>query len=475
MTNSEACLDTLPEELILTIIDHLNDLDSLQSLSNLNRTSHRLHRLTSERLYHRFLGRNSELALRTLSQTPGLARYVKEAVWHQERRTRPHIDVIEKTHIIQKLNQLTVPHGTDLAEQFAKLGHHDDYWYMEVLLLFMPNLESLTICHSWLWDDHHYWFKSLSPFFNPLSNSKLTIATLYGPLRIENIIPLLTITSLTTLSLTQVVVMRREGYRVFQWSVWPVERLLANGSNLSHLTLRESYIELEDLIPIFRNIKALKSFTYEHVPNDLVDERAMVYQINSSAFMRCWKLQSESLEYLRIRDTRSRDCSLMARLIREDSDDALFSGLCTLDVGPLEPIWYQASTLQEAVNVLVEALPPSLKTLRFMIDHANDWEHREQGSDWKHSLDEFLRVLASTIVSARPTLGVVELVDWPPVMGYFPDSLPMLQKLYRDLNLRLGSVCGDVLDFFETDPLLVEEDAEEDWIMVTDLKFISTL
>ena len=78
-------------------------------------------------------------------------------------------------------------------------------------------------------------------------------------------------------------------------------------------------------------------------------------------------------------------------------------------------------------------------------------------------------------MSARPTLGVVELVDWPPVMGYFPDSLPMLQKLYRDLNLRLGSVCGDVLDFFETDPLLVEEDAEEDWIMVTDLKFISTL
>ncbi|KAJ4343632.1 hypothetical protein N0V95_006640, partial [Ascochyta clinopodiicola] len=268
MAATKSCLDALPEELILTILDHL-DHENLQSLRALSQASHRLHRLTLEHLYHEFPGRNSELFLRTISKSPKLASHVKQAVWHQERRTRLHIDNIEKTHIVRKLNQLAVPQqGTDLAEQFAKFGKNDDYWYMEVLLLFMPNLMRLTIRDSWLWDDHHYWFKSLSPFFNPLCTSALRTATLYGPLRIENIVPLLTIPSLHTLELTQVIVMRREGYRVFQWSIWPVTRLLPphdpttnSGSNLETLVLRESDIDLAYLLPTLSGIKALKSFT----------------------------------------------------------------------------------------------------------------------------------------------------------------------------------------------------------------------
>ncbi|KAJ4325360.1 hypothetical protein N0V94_000702 [Neodidymelliopsis sp. IMI 364377] len=492
MATTKAHLTALPDELILAILDNL-DLDNLQSLSSLSQTCQRLHQLTLERLYLSFPGRNSELVLRTISQSPRLANCVKEAVWHQERRSGRQIYGIEKARIVQKLDELSVPHGTDLAEQFAKFGRHDDYWYMEVLLLFMPNVEKLTIRDSWLWDDHHYWFKSLSPFFNPLCNSRLTTATLYGPLRIENIVPLLTIPSLRTLELTQVIVMRREGYRVFQWSIWPVQRLLPDKSNpcgatsnLETLTLRDSFIDLVHLIPIVRAIAALKSFTYEHRPNDLSYDPPHPLgrddSVNIPAVNRCHESQYTSLEHMRIRNSRA--------MIWDDASDILYRNrpeshtLRTLDIGPFKPMrvhMYPANPListehesgdSAAAAKMVYTLPPSLQTLRIQIDstEGHNWAHPDQGSYWQRELSLFLPALAHAIATTRPSLKEVALVDWSPTMGWFPDNLPVLQREFSDLGLRLTSVAGDVKDFFESEPLLMdEEEGEEGWVIVTDL------
>ncbi|KAF2624804.1 hypothetical protein BU25DRAFT_413343 [Macroventuria anomochaeta] len=470
MASAKASLDTLPEELILTIMDFLDDI---QPLLALNATTHRLHRLTLSRLYNRFPGRNSELFLRTISHSPQLAKYTKSTVWHQERKTVPRIDMLEKRHVVTRLNQLAVPHGTDLAEQFAKFGKSDDYWYMEVLLLFMPNLESVEVRESWLWDDHHYWFKSASPFFNPLCESRLKSATLYGPLRIENVVPLLTIPSLRRLKCSQVVVMRREGFKVFQWGVWPVERVLPEGaSNLEHLALEESCIDLENLMPIMSGIKALKSFAYEHMPNDLADEASRVDHINSAALSSCLKTQRASLEYIRIRDTQQHEWSMTNFLFgpnangeggRNDRTD--FPNLHTLDIGPLFSERFEhKSSLEEEVRALATESLPSLKTIRFMID-ANFFTNI--------ALENFLRAFAHTLASERPGMEVVELVGWDPMLGWFPDNLPALQEVYAHSGLRLGSVCGDILDIHGAEPLLINEDTEPDWVVVTDLRLSS--
>lgn len=303
MTPTLASLDTLPEELILAILTHIH---TLSTLANLSLTNHRLRRLSIPNLYHAFPGRNSELFLRTISHHPDLAAHIKEAVWQQERKTVPPISPLEKQHITNRLHELCVPHGTDLAAQFAKFGKNDNYWYFEILLLFCPNLEVVQVKESWLWDDHHYWFKSLSPFFNPLCVSSLKRVLIEGPMRIENIVPLLTIPTLRELQLTQVTVMRREGYRVFQWSVWPVARILTErSSKLQILTLKESYVDLDLLIPVIKGIRGLKSFTYEHVPNDLADESAQAHCVNNQALTSCLNMHANSLEHIRIRDTES--------------------------------------------------------------------------------------------------------------------------------------------------------------------------
>ncbi|KZM23567.1 uncharacterized protein EKO05_0011272 [Ascochyta rabiei] len=481
MAAAKSHLEFLPEELILTIVDHL-DCENFQSLRALSQASQRLHRLTLEHLYHGFPGRNSELFLRTIAKSPKLASHVKQAIWHQERRTRLHIDNIEKTHIVRKLNQLVVPQqGTDLAEQFAKFGKNDDYWYMEVLLLFMPNLESLTIRDSWLWDDHHYWFKSLSPFFNPLCNSKLTTATLYGPLRIENTVPLLTIPSLRTLELTQVIVMRREGYRVFQWSLWPVARLLPDrdpiaetGSNLETLALRESDIDLAHLLPILRGIKALKSFTYEHHPNDLAvqtDTAVHGEHANKDAVSRICEMHCASLTHLRIRDTQvwdAADCSTLFTPSQSDDKTHSHSALQTLDIGPFTPPGVSDTetntesaadpTLTTSSARFLHALPATLKTLTLQISYT-------------HTPTPFLRALAQNLPHTHTGLRDIVLSDWRPTLGWYPDALAALQQEFQAVGVRLGSVAGDVRGFYEAEPLLVDEEAEAGWVVVTDLGF----
>ncbi|XPS80543.1 hypothetical protein M3J09_012495 [Ascochyta lentis] len=477
MDASKSHLNALPEELILTILDHLYPryCDDLRSLRALNQTNQRLHRLTLQYLYHRFPGRNSELFLRTISKSPRLASHVKQAIWHQERRTRLHIHNIEKTYIVRKLNQLAVPQqGTDLAEQFAKFGKNDDYWYMEVLLLFMPNLERLTIRDSWLWDDHHYWFKSLSPFFNPLCNSKLTIATLYGPLRIENIVPLLTIPSLLTLQLTQVIVMRREGYRLFQWSIWPITRLLPDldsivgaASNLKTLTLKESDIDLAHLLPVLRGIKALNSFTYEHHPNDLAvqtDAAAHGEHVNRDAVPLICATHSASLTHLRIRDTKAwkvGDCTAFtpSHLQHEVTS---YSALQTLDIGPFTPP-DSADVDLITCNNFLHNLPPNLKSLTLSISPAPSIP----------DITPFLRTLLPVLSLTKSQLSTIVLSDWRPTLGWFPDALPALQREFGDVGVRLCSVAGEMGDFYDMAPLIVDERVEEGWVVVTDLGLVS--
>ncbi|KAF3033413.1 hypothetical protein E8E12_001389 [Didymella heteroderae] len=477
MAPTKASLNTLPEELVLAI---LSDVHNLSALAKLSLTNHRLHRLGLPFLYRVFPGRNSELFLRTVAHHPALAAHTRKAVWQQERKTVPHISPLEKQHIINRLNELCVPHGTDLSAHFAKFGKNDDYWYFEVLLLFMPNVEVVQVKDSWLWDDHHYWFKSLSPFFNPLCVSRLKRVLIEGPMRIENIVPLLTLPSLKVLELTQVTVMRREGYRVFQWSVWPARRVLAERSSaLEVLTLRQSYIDLDLLVPIALGIKSLKAFTYEHVPNDLADEAAAeVHRINTAALASCLNMHAHSLEHIRVRDTQPVDCLFVADYLfgappADANAQPVFPNLKITDIGP-------AGEGRPLSNVSFRnlspprALPASLEILRvkvaehleFQPGSVNSWA--TETSKAESDIELFLHRLASNLAHEKRFLRV-EVVEWNPILGWYPNSLPALQRLYVDVGLRLESVAGEEADFYDVEPLLVDDESEEGWVVVTDL------
>lgn len=462
MSTTQSNLDQLPEELLLEILTHIDHHPTLLALS---KTSTRLHRLTLPRLYHSFPGRNSELFLRTISHSPAFAAHTKTAVWHQERKTRvPLIDVLEKQHIITRLNELAVPHGIDLAAQYAKYGKNDDYWWFEVLLLFLPNLEHVYVCDSWLWDDHHYWFKSLSPFFNPLSVSTLKSARLDGPMRIENIVPLLTIDTLRSLELTQVIVMRTERDRGFQWEEWPLDRVLtARSSWLEHLCLRESYIEPETLAPIMQGIKALRSFTYEHVRNDLTDESEGTPHFTIATHP-CLSYHAHSLETVRIREPSEIWFFRVGMLLDRPSghgmnvgdwDEPAYPRLCTVDIGP-QPVYPSApGDYDRHVRALVKQLG-GVERLRIKL-------FSDMGGE-----EYFLPALARAITLYNPSLKTVELVEWDPLRGWYPSELPMLQRMYAELGLTLSSVPGEVKDFHSAEPLVMDEEteAEAGWVLI---------
>lgn len=480
MAPPSASLDTLPSELVLAILSHI---DTLPPLANLSLTNHRLHRLSLPHLYHTFPGQNSELVLRTISHTPSLAAHIKRAVWQREPRTIPSISPLEKQHITTRLNELCVPHGTDLAAHFAKFGKSDEYWYFEILLLFCPNVEVVQVKESWLWDDHHYWFKALSPFFNPLCVSRLRRVCVEGPMRIENIVPLLTIPTLRELELTQVTVMRREGYRVFQWSVWPVARILTErGSNLEVLILRENYVDLDLVVPVLRGIKGLRAFTYEHVPNDLADETAQAYRINTHALAACLHMHAESLEYVRVRDTEPSGWMSMAEYLfgaaRADANArSTFPRLTTIDIGPAG-VDTRSHSLQPPSlsfeNIGPQVFPASLETLRiqpafhimFRPGSTNAWAL--QNLKCEVDVDHVLRAQGCHFGHQNRCI-VVELVEWNPTLGWFPDNLSALQRFFVDVGSRLESVPGNVSDFYDTEPLLMDDESEDGWVVVTDL------
>lgn len=468
MSSLPPSFTTLPEELLLLILTHITQLPTLCALSS---TTRRLHRLTLTLLYHTFPGRHSELFLRTVSHSPSLASHTRTATWQQERKSLSPIDVLEKTHIVSRLNQLCVPHGIDLAAAFAQHGRSEEYWYFETIVLFLPGLETVRVLESWLWDDHHYWFKSLSTFFNPLARSCLRSAKIDGPMRIENVVPLLTIPSLRELDLSHVIVMRREGYRVFQWSVWPVSKVLPEGSSgLEVLRLRESYMEMDLLAPIVRGCRALRVFEYEHVFNDLSEGAQMDGNLEAAALAELLQTQRKSLESVRVRMGEEAHWDGLPYMLYEiDSAEQAahtresdFEKLHTLDLGPLNFSWMAPlSGLAGAVITLVDRLPGSLKTLRFMVSYGGD------------DLDLFLRAFASALSSAQHALNTVEVVDWDPMLGWFPENLPDLQKTYSGSKLRLKSVPRDAFEIYGAEPLLIDEETEPDWVFVTDLRLAS--
>lgn len=487
MTTTRFSLENLPEELLLAILSHISNPPTL---ANLSLTSSRLHRLSLPSLYHTFPGQNSDLFLRTTSHHPALAAHTKTAAWRHQKKTLPRLSPLEKQHITNRLNELCVPHPTDLAEQFSRFGTSDEYWFFEMLLLFLPGVQEMHVGASWLWDDHHYWFKSLSPFFNPLrrcanTGTGLKRVSIEGPMRIENVVPLLGIPTLTALDLSQVTVMRREGYCVFQWSVWPVARVLpVRSSRLQVLALRESYVDAGLLLPVIRGIRALTSFTYEHVPNDLADEGLVAYALEAAAMRDCLAAHRESLEHVRIRDEKNAMSGLVVRamLYGEDTHcpETPFTRLKTLDVGPLETdLICGPEQMQTQTRLLVKDLPASLQVLRVQISSRIEttprWPAAPHTStpegdvvELEHSIGGLLRCLAYALADAKRFLRV-EVVDWNPSLGWFPDDLPVLQSLYTELGLELKSIGGDAAKIYGAEPLLMDDESEEGWVVVTDL------
>jgi hypothetical protein len=281
---SGAALSKLPDELVLEITEHL----ALSSLVNLSLVNKRLHRVALQNLYATFPGNKLACFLRTITLPPPagraqLAMRVKSVKWDCDvglvpplltGTQEPSISASDKWAIARAYQQLvlaTPPEDqASLDSRFAShirgsLNNH--YWALEFLLMFVPNVEELDVHSTWQWDDHKYWF--IHTAANPERFKRLKSIKIGGPMRRENVMPLLTMPSLKNLELDEVIVMRRNADDTFPWEQ-PNHLVLDNASSgIERLTMNYSWLPTASLVSILNVFKGLKYFRYEHVQNDL--------------------------------------------------------------------------------------------------------------------------------------------------------------------------------------------------------------
>ncbi|KAA8617420.1 hypothetical protein PtrSN002B_011697 [Pyrenophora tritici-repentis] len=486
----ERSLASLPEELILAILDKF-DSDDLATFRALNITSRQLYRLSLPRLYQRFPGHAPEPFLGTIAlsepeKCQKLATFVKEVEWYQDHWKGPArrrmLSLADRHVLSTKLQALgcilnTTDTSMNLPARFISfLSEYEvHWWYLEFFLFFTPNVERLCVWDVWQWDDHSYWFESVAA--NPAYFENLKSITLYGPLRLENIVPLLTLPSIRELVLVQCVTMRQELGRDFSWSNGRdgyVQRRLADGSSLEHLSLRESHITFSSVRALLEPLNNLKSFTYDHFQNDLsfpiyAESQALV---NVPAH---WK----SLEYLRLHVERVSNVEEIAWLLGSAPvfDEPTYPNLRTLDIGPCSGETFLGAQLSPSdssvksirlreshVERSVRAIPRTLETLYLQWGQATETPR----DSLPHHLLQFLnylRLFAEIAARWNYDLKRVAICDWPALAGWFPfpEAAESLKKAYEELGMEFDVLHEEIIG---QEPLVVRDDIEPDWLVV---------
>jgi hypothetical protein len=480
MNPSASGLIMLPEELVLSILDYIES-DDIETIFALNTTCRLLHRLTLDRLYRKFPGRAPQQFLRTIALpppdgNPALASHVKEVVWYQSYWTqqawRRGLSLGDRHWVADELRKSgcilnTTDLSMDLPGRF--IGFSSEYevhwWLLEFFLFFTPKVEKLFVYDVWQWDDHSYWFESLAA--NPTLFENLKSITLHGPMRLQNIVPLLTLPSIRNMELSQVINMRREPGRTFPWTDGRddyIAKRLAHGSSLERLILRESDILFSSAVEIFQSLRKLKNMTYEHVPNDLTYPTGWL-SFAIECMGEIYQGQDCSLEHYRLRDKHiivEGNVYLLFRLSVESSEglQSTLQKLRVLDIGPCNLASFIGTNDRLRVQQIVGYLPRTLETLHIQWAYTIDWDRQLP------PFLEFLLSLARTVVvSSNMRLRQVAIVNWPALAGWFPlpDKLLELQRAYAEMGMHFTVIYEDIKD---GDPLEILDEVESEWLWV---------
>lgn len=424
---------TLPDELLLLIFDQIKADDNISSFHTLNATSKRLRSLTTDYLYYKFHGLAPEQLLRTIALPhpnvrPELADHVKEVVWYQSYWTRTALQRCLKQDdrllLAVKLRDsgwlIHTSHSSgNLPERFVNFDHEREihWWYLEFFLLFTPNVQKLCVWDTWQWDDHSYWFDTISR--NPTQFKNLQSITLHGPLRLENVVPLLTLPSIRKLELIEVVTMRQEPGKTFSWQDSTdntIERMLAGGSSLEQLVMRDSDIFFPEAIIILEKLNNLKSLSYEHLPSDLGSHPETYREFLMIDELR--RLSRIPLKHLQIRGEIPLDESVVSSLLNIKApmlEEHPLHNLHTLDIGPCDKNSINGISLMMCENdrdpshsSIADQLPDTLEVLNIKLEPF--------GYDRVPLISPYFQILsdfAAAVACSPCNLKRVSLVEWP--------------------------------------------------------------
>lgn len=469
----------LPDELVLEILGYIDCFDQplrTTSLRGINLVNKRLYSLSCSYLYSTFsfFAGVPYLFLRTICQNQDLARHVKVINWDYDTSAAeslsytPGVLAIKQQFrldgVREKLNELSTL-GNDVAKwmqeqmQIGRL-YLGDLRALYALLLFATNTEELIIAETWRWDDHLYWFMPINhSHTNALS--RLTSASLNGPMRLQNVTSLLINPTMRRLELTGVIEMNQELDRTFDWEEKPWEGLFDKSrSNIEHFHLYHSYVNLNDVKVAVRYMKDLKSFLYQHEANEL--SNAFI-PLKLDALSEVMKSQSHSLVSLHIEQ---QDFERHVDFSEDFQDPAI--------------IYKTAQSLTKLVNFEMSHITPTTTGI-----HTPEWQHipanleclaLELGSlrcyDEDYDFMDLQQSLEALAARKRrgelPSLRALTLKRWHPWYGCVPRNVEYIKNVLQDAGVQFSSEPAKIGSSHSTgvDISWVELQTEPDWVFV---------
>ncbi|KNG48233.1 hypothetical protein DDE82_005440 [Stemphylium lycopersici] len=471
MSSSSAihnAIEALPDELLLEIIDqvHSETFKGVLALSLVNR---RFHSLTRNLIYTTFSLNKGDPALfiRTLASFPELARCVKVVDWDcsKIRNTLVTSDVFEFPEDLTQVERRnimdisTLNDYADIAslnEQLSSLGSD---FCLSFLLSFTPKVHTLNVTIPSKWNYHAIWFRQ-APTSQILNN--LHTATVTGPMRIQNVVPLFSLPSLRSLTLDLVRISRDRILAgvPYEWhnNNEAFERLQREGSRVEDFHLPNCSTDTADIARLLKLFHGLKQFEFgltDHSQGEINSHTSI------QALLHAMTHQKNSLTSLSFQDARTaRNPEVLKDLSQLEHLNFL-----SLDLTIMCEFYLQKATVASLSKVL-QQLPKSLTCLHLIANCPNE-EDLKPSARFVNALHG----IAPFIKTILPDLQILRLVDWSPLEGTFT-----CQTRVKAMQLGFAEVGVEFLpqplefsvwkQATDDDDLLVLEDEEEGWIWV---------
>ncbi len=444
--------DALPNELVMSIIERIPN-DNAKDLCNLSLTSRRMYALSLDHLYSSLSVRRPWPLLRTLCTSPELGDRVRKLTWKHNLDDKDDTEE-NRAVLLICLRMLDLEDNYGLTSDVA--GPRRDDEFLEVFLMFTPNIDTLVVADRGFWPHGEYWFRTIAN--NPDRLLYLRSINIHGPLSVEAIAYLFLLPSLRDFTVSDLVLTRRNNHKRPIWDKFiPLQTVLDPGSSqVEKITLKRSVVEVPTLRYFTEACRNLKSFSYEQDINN--DQRGMYSRSLLSKFSElsaAFTHNRTTLEHLSIRGDQQMLCQehilQVARLASNMSSlRSLDMGLVTHDDDPIQ-------CTPDFVAKLVHLLPPSLEEMSFEIDWQEHW-----GSKGWEGPTEMLHYLAD-IASPKLSLKKVAVVDWPPFLGHFPPDFAKLHRCFAEKNTNFVSIPAHIEG---PDPLQLLDYVEPDWVYV---------
>jgi hypothetical protein len=248
----------------MSIIERIPN-DSAKDICHLNLTNHRMYTLSLDHLYRSVFVRRPWLLLRTLCASPELGSRVRQLTWKHGFDDRD--DTKENQAILLICIRMLELSETDGLTSDTNGSRRDDE-FLEILLMFTPNIDTLVVADKAFWPDDKYWFTNIAN--NPDRFIHLKSINIHGPLSVEAIAYLFLLPSLRDFTASDLVLARHPHYKRPVWDeIIPIRTVLDPASSrVENITLKRSVVEVPTLRYFTEACKQLKSFSYEQDINN---------------------------------------------------------------------------------------------------------------------------------------------------------------------------------------------------------------